>query len=159
MKDFAFDDTERTETTLDMAIIPALTTMPAEFPKKQEIRDFRKVLLEELTGRMDPLDAYIMVKLMEKILAEKDEGLTSLMKEHAMDAFLKRFGGSKTEEIRGVKVSIKGATTWQYPAHIAEMEKQLDLLKADIAAEKKKAEITGDALATTIPAKTISITF
>lgn len=141
----------------DLRIVPY--TLPVEFPKKQEIRTYRADLIEQLTGRMDPLDAYLMVKFIEKVLTEKDEGVVSLMKDRAKEAFLRRFGGSKTEVVRGATVSVKAQTRWEYPAQIEALERDLAVKKQELANAKKIAEVDGTARKFTDPVGTLSIMF
>ncbi|MCZ7558557.1 MAG: hypothetical protein M5R41_19385 [Bacteroidia bacterium] len=157
MRDFAFDDDEHPVSIVDLQIVPY--EMPAEFPKKQEIRSYRADLLEQLTGRLNPLRAYILVKFIEKVIAEKDEGMVSMLKDLAKDEFINSFPGVKTHDINGVTVSIKGQTRYEYPPHIAEMEKEVAVMKQKIDNAKKIAEIDGSALKFVNPHGTIAVSF
>jgi hypothetical protein len=148
-------------TTTIPALIP--TDFPGQLPDKQAIRAYRADLVEELTGRLGPLKAYVLVKLIENIVAHKDEGLIKHIKDDAQKELEKLLEnetpGVKEIDFHGVRVSVKGRTYYDYPAHVNELEVAAKEADRKWKGAKKAAEIDGSAAKMHNPSASITVTF
>ncbi|MBE0645396.1 MAG: hypothetical protein IH600_15035 [Bacteroidetes bacterium] len=133
--------------------------LPSVLPSKHDIKMFRADLIERLTGNLGPLKAYLLVKLIEKIIAEKEEGVIKQLQDGAKSEFQMLYPRDKTAEVLGAKVSIKGRSYWTYPEDINAFEVELKAMEARLKGMKKAAEIDGRAMHMQVPDASISVSF
>ncbi len=151
-----FDDD--VDTTVEgLQLVP--DRLPKQLPSKHEIKMFRADLVERLTGNLGPLKAYLLVKLIEKIIADKDEGVIKQMQEGAKKEFQQLYPRDKSAEILGAKVTIKGRSWWTYPSDIDAFEVECKAMEARLKGMKKAAEIDGRAIQMQNPDASLSISF
>jgi hypothetical protein len=156
-RDPLFDEVE-VETAIDgLQLVP--DRLPAILPTKQEIRTFRADLIERLTGNLGPLKAYLLVKLIEKIVADKEEGVIKHLLDGATTEFMSLYPNQKTAEVLGVSVTTKGRSYWTYPVNVNEFEVVVEEMKAKLAGMKKASEIDKSATRMQVPNVSLSVSF
>lgn len=152
-----FDDNEIDTAVEGLQLVP--DRLPAVLPTKQEIRTFRAGLIERLTGNLGPLKAYLLVKLIEKIVADKEEGVIKHLQEDATKEFKSLYPQDKTVEVLGVKVSTKGRSYWTYPVNVNEFEVVVSEMTDKLKGMKKASEIDKSAVRMQVPDVTLSVSF
>lgn len=149
---------EEIETTVEgLQLVP--DRLPTMLPSKHEIKMFRAGLIERMTGNLGPLKAYLLVKLIEKIIADKDEGLIKQMQDAAKDEFQQLYPRDKTADVLGAKVSVKGRSYWTYPDEINAFEVEVEEMKRRLAGMKKAAEIDRRAQRMQVSDASLSVQF
>lgn len=139
--------------------LPVALTVPARFPTKHEMMVARPRIIEHLVGQHGALKTFLLIKFVEKLLLDKDQGVARQIKDAAECEYLEKYG-TGSQEIMGVKITPRSANAlWIYPPEVAAMETQLDELKRRVAAARKAAEIEGTAMKYKTDDKTISVTF
>lgn len=133
--------------------------LPTMLPTKQEIRTFRAGLIERLTGNLGPLKGYLLIKLIEKIVADKEEGIIKQLQEAAKAEFQQLYPRDKTVEVLGARVSVKGRSYWNYPEDINAFEMEVESMKSRLAGMKKAAEIDGRAKSIKVSDASLSVSF
>lgn len=147
-----FDDDEPVD-------IPMTLAVPTRFPNKHEMMEARPRIIEDLVGKHGALKTFLLIKFVEKLLLDKDQGVARQIKDAAEIEYLEKYGKG-SHEIMGVKVTPRSANAmWIYPPEVAAMETELDELKRKVAGAKKAAEIDGRATKYKTDDKTISVTF
>jgi len=148
-----FDDEE----DVSYDLIPM--RLPVQMPTKHDMKMYRAQLVERLTGELGALRALILVKLIEKIVADKEEGVIEQIKGTALEEFQRDFPGTKSAEINGVSVSVARKTWWEYPQDVNELEVEVAEMTRKLKAAKKAAEIEGRAHKMTNDFGTIRVSF
>lgn len=139
--------------------IPVALTVPTKFPGKHEMMTARPQIIEELVGKHGALKTYLLMKFIEKLLLDKDQGIAKQIKDAAEVEYLEKYGKGSTE-IMGVKITPRSANGyWNYPPEVCALETELEELKRKVAGAKKAAEIDGRAKQFKTDDKTISVTF
>lgn len=133
--------------------------LPCALPTRQDIRHLRAGLIERLTGNLGPLKAFLLVKLIEKIVADKEEGVIKQLQDGAKREFQQLHPQVKTAEVLGIRVSIKGRSYWTYPKDIDVLEVEVEDMKRKLAGMKKAAEIDGRAQRMQVPDANLSVSF
>lgn len=154
-------DTEREELFEDdePVEIPMSLAVPTRFPNKHEMMAARPAIIEDLVGKHGALKTFLLIKFVEKLLLDKDQGVARQIKDAAEIEYLEKYGKGSTE-IMGVKVTPRSANAiWIYPPEVAAMETELEEMKRKVAGAKKAAEIDGRATKYKTDDKTISVTF
>jgi hypothetical protein len=120
---------------------------------------FRAGLIERMTGNLGPLKAYLLVKLIEKIIADKEEGIIKQMQDAAKDEFQQLYPRDKTADVLGAKVSVKGRSYWSYPDEVNAFEVEVEEMKRRLSGMKKAAEIDRRAQRMQVPDASLSVSF
>lgn len=152
-----FDAVELDTAIEGLQLVP--DRLPAILPTKQELRTFRADLVERLTGNLGPLKAYILVKLIEKVVADKEEGVIKHLQDKATEEFKLLYPQDKTAEIMGARITTKGRTYWTYPANVNEFEMVVAEMTAKLKGMKKASEIDKSAIAAQVPNVSLSVSF
>jgi hypothetical protein len=118
-------------------------TAPARFPTKLEMKIARGVFMREVVETIGPLRAYMVIKVVEKMLLDKEEGMLMQLKSDATKEFQHRGGGK--QDVFGASVSYRKTTKWTYPDDIMQDEATLNNIYLELAGRKKAAEIDGRA--------------
>lgn len=125
-------------------LAPINPDIPFQFPDKQGRRSQRAEIMDMLIARHGYVGAYVLVKYIEKLVAEDKEGLVHHLKAGAESELEERYGGKA--EIAGAKVSISSGRGWyEYPEEVTALEQKKKALEAEIAEMKKSCELDGTA--------------
>jgi|GEM_PF-5290310 len=153
-KEELFEEDHR---VLPVSLVP--TAFPARLPGKHEIRMHRAELIERLTGELGALRTLILMKLIEKLIADREEGIIQQIKDDALAEFTRLHPDRKTAEMHGATVSRRGKSWYEYPEDVNVLEVRLKELEREFKARKKEAEISGRARKMTSDAASISVSF
>lgn len=134
-----------------------LQLMPEKFPDKHTMVFQRKAIVEHLVGKFGYLRAYLLMKYIEKLFLDKEDGAINQVKDAAAADFREAYG--EKGEVCGVNISTRQGHFYVYPKEVVDFEAEVEQLKLKLKGMKKAAEIDGSATKYADNDKTITIKF
>jgi len=113
--------------------------------------DLEKIGLN-LKSDLEPITEYSALKKMLYLIDYRMQ----VIKDKAIENFAEKFGGSKTEKLHGITITLKELTKVSYSDKVQDLEAEIKLLQNQLkqakAMEIKKAdrEVTGETLSLTL---------
>jgi len=113
--------------------------------------DLEKIGLN-LKSDLEPITEYSALKKMLYLIDYRMQ----FIKDQAIENFAEKFGGSKTEKLHGITITLKELTKVSYSDKVQDLEAEIKLLQNQLkqakAMEIKKAdrEVTGETLSLTL---------
>lgn len=113
--------------------------------------DLEKIGLN-LKSDLEPITEYSALKKMQYLIDYRMQ----VIKDKAKENFAEKFGGSKTEKLHGITITLKELTKVSYSDKVQDLEAEIKLLQNQLkqakAMEIKKAdrEVTGETLSLTL---------
>ena len=113
--------------------------------------DLEKIGLN-LKSDLEPITEYSALKKMLYLIDYRMQ----VIKDQAIENFAEKFGGSKTEKLHGITITLKELTKVSYSDKVQDLEAEIKLLQNQLkqakAMEIKKAEreVTGETLSLTL---------
>ena len=113
--------------------------------------DLEKIGLN-LKSDLEPITEYSALKKMLYLIDYRMQ----VIKDQAIENFAEKFGGSKTEKLHGITITLKELTNVVYSDKVQDLEAEIKLLQNQLkqakAMEIKKAEreVTGETLSLTL---------
>jgi len=107
---------------------------------------------QSLHSDLEPITEYSALKKMQYLIDYRMQWI----KDNAIENFAEKFGGSKTEKLHGITITLKELTKVVYSEEIQKLEAEIKLLNNQLkqakAMEIKKAEreVTGETLSLTL---------